>query len=82
MSDKVDMLGVANPTANVTVGVNGGSSYNANRKGEYFSYALTVGNNVYPQIDVTSTYGAQQSANGKMFVPPATETFVTIWMGI
>ena len=74
-SPLLDIFGIANPTANVTVGVNGGTAYNANRKGEYFHYPLNVGNNVYPQIDSISLYGGHQTQSGKEFVPPATETY-------
>jgi RHS repeat-associated protein len=68
----VDIMGVANPTANVTVG--GNIAY---RKGEYFQYALQVPNSsaAYTTVTVTSSYGAGQSDSGKVYVPPATESY-------
>ncbi|MEW6159950.1 MAG: RHS repeat-associated core domain-containing protein [Verrucomicrobiota bacterium] len=75
VSDKADALGVANPTAGVTVGIQGGTAYTAARKGDYFHYPLKIGNNVYPTIEVKSLYGATQTETGEIFNPPATETF-------
>ena len=68
----VDMLGLANPTTNVTVNGNV-----ASRKGEYFHHPLNVPNSTaqYPTITVTSQYGTQQSDAGEVFVPAATEGF-------
>ena len=68
----VDVLGLANPTTNVTVNGN-----IATRKGEYFHYALNVPNATaqYPTVTVTSLYGAQQSTAGEVFVPATPETF-------
>jgi RHS repeat-associated protein len=71
----VDVQGVANPTADVTVRVVGGTTYTAARKGEYYHHALTVGNNVYPEVEVKSLYGATQTQTGRVFNRPATETF-------
>jgi RHS repeat-associated protein len=71
----VDVQGVANPTANVTVRVVGATTYTAARKGEYYHHALTVGNNVYPEVEVKSLYGATQTQTGRVFNRPATETF-------
>jgi RHS repeat-associated protein len=71
----VDVQGVANPTANVTVRVVGGTTYTAARKGEYYHHALTVGNNVYPEVEVKSLYGATQTQTGRVFNRPATEAF-------
>ena len=70
--NKVDIMGIANPTANVTVGGNV-----ANRKGEYFHYALTVYNttNTYPAITNTSQYGSCETNCGKMYVPGSTESY-------
>ena len=69
----VDVLGVANPTAGVTVNGNA-----ANRRGDYFHWPLTV-NNVsaaqYPTITVVSQYGATQTTSGAAFVPAATESY-------
>jgi RHS repeat-associated protein len=72
----VDVLGVANPTADVTVGVLGGSIQTAARKGEYYHHALAVGNNVYPTIEVKSLHGATQAQTNRVFNPPSTESFV------
>src|SRR5437763_281061 len=68
----VDVLGIANPTASVTVNGN-----TANRHGEYFHSPLSVANSsaAYPTVTVASTYGGGTSSSGKVFVPPATETF-------
>ncbi len=67
----VDVLGVANPTTNVTVNGNV-----AGRQGEYFHHALSVPNTTaqYPTITVTSPYGAGQSCSGEVFVPASPET--------
>ncbi len=72
----VDVLGVGNPTANVTVRVTGDTTYTAARKGEYFHHALNVPNstNVYPSIEVKSLYGATQAETNEVFVAAATET--------
>ena len=74
--NKVDVLGIANPTAGVTVSIVGGSSYTANRKGEYFHWPLTVANSTaqYPTVSVVSQYGGDPDS-GKVFVPPATESY-------
>ena len=72
----VDVMGVANPTANVTVRVLGGTTYTAARKGDYYHHPLAVGNNVYPQIEVKSLYGATLALTNRVFNPPATESFV------
>jgi RHS repeat-associated protein len=68
----IDVMGVANPTANVTVNGNA-----ANRKGDYFHWALTVANGSaqYPGVNVVSQYGATQTLSGEAFVPAATEAF-------
>jgi RHS repeat-associated protein len=68
----IDVLGIANPTQGVTVNGN-----TANRKGEYFHWPLTVANGTaqYPTVNVVSLYGAQQTDSGKVFVPPATESY-------
>jgi len=71
----VDVQGVASPTANVTVRVIGGTTYTAARKGEYYHHALNVGNNVYPQVEVKSLYGATQAQTNRVFNLSATETF-------
>jgi len=71
---QVDVLGVANPSANVTVRVVGGTTFTAASKGEYYHHALNVGNNVYPQGEVKSRYGASQAQTNRVFNPPATET--------
>jgi RHS repeat-associated protein len=74
--NQLDVLGVANPTADVTVRVVGGTTYTAARKGEYYHHALTVGNNVYPTVEAKSLYGATETRTGRVFNPPSTETFV------
>jgi RHS repeat-associated protein len=68
----IDVLGVANPTASVTV--NGST---ANRRGDYFHYPLSIANSspAYPTVTVASTYGGGASSSGKVFVPASTETF-------
>jgi RHS repeat-associated protein len=72
---QVDVQGVANPTANVTVRVVDGTTFTAARKGEYYRHALNVGNNVYPEVEVKSLYGSTQTQTGRVFNRPATETF-------
>ncbi|NLH71562.1 MAG: RHS repeat-associated core domain-containing protein [Verrucomicrobia bacterium] len=69
----VDILGIANPTAGVTV--NGNTAQY--RRGEYFHHALNVPNSTaqYPTVTVASQYGGGQTESGKVFVPPATESF-------
>src|SRR6185369_14049349 len=69
----VDIMGVANPTASVTV--NGNAAY---RKGDYFDHALSVLNGSspqYPTLTVISTYGAAQTNSGKIYVPRTAEFF-------
>jgi len=67
----IDVLGIANPTANVTVNGN-----TANRKGEYFHWPLTVANGTaqYPTVSMVSQYGGDPDS-GEVFVPPATESY-------
>ncbi|NLH72946.1 MAG: RHS repeat-associated core domain-containing protein [Verrucomicrobia bacterium] len=69
---QVDVLGIADPAAHVTV--NGNSAY---RKGEYFHHALVVPNSTaqYAEVTVISGAGGGQSRTGKVYLPPATETF-------
>ena len=71
----VDVLGLANPTANVTVKVAGGTTYTAARYGEYYHHALNVGNNVYPTLEAKSLYGTTETQSGEVFNPPATESY-------
>ncbi len=69
----VDVTGIANPTATVTVEGNA-----ANRQGEYFHYALRTPNTSapwYDQVDVTSTYPPGQLESGSVFVPRTPESF-------
>jgi RHS repeat-associated protein len=68
----VDVLGVANPTTNVTV--NGST---ANRKGEYFHWPLNVANSTpqYPSLTIVSQYGATQTQTGAVYVAASTENF-------
>ncbi|HEY5909558.1 MAG TPA: RHS repeat-associated core domain-containing protein, partial [Verrucomicrobiae bacterium] len=73
VSGAVDLLGIANPTASVTV--NGNATY---RKGEYFDYVLPVSNGSapqYPSVTVSSTYPPGQSSSGSVFVPKTPENF-------
>ena len=73
----VDVVGVANPTANVTVGIQGQTATVASRKGEYFHHPLTVSNSTaqYPTVEIKSLYGATQTETGEVFVSPASETY-------
>jgi RHS repeat-associated protein len=68
----VDVLGVANPTTNVTVNGN-----TANRKGEYFHWPLNVPNSTpqYPNLTIVSQYGATQTQTGAVYVAASTESF-------
>jgi RHS repeat-associated protein len=68
----IDVLGIANPTASVTVNGN-----TANRHGEYFDYPLSVANSsaAYPTVTIASTFGGGASSSGKVFVPASTEAF-------
>jgi len=69
----VDILGIANPTASVTV-----NSTAASRKGEYYNYALPVVNtsaSQYPSVTVASTYAPGQNQTGKVFVPKTPESY-------
>jgi len=68
----VDVTGIANPTADVTVNGN-----IANRKGEYFHWPLNVPNSSaqYPTVQAVSQYGAGQSDSGKVYVPATSEAF-------
>lgn len=69
----VDILGVANPTTNVTV--NGNIAY---RKGEYFDHPLSTPNANAPWYDtvtVHSPYSPGQTTNGTLFVPKTPEQF-------
>jgi RHS repeat-associated protein len=70
--DKVDILGIANPTAGVTVNWN-----TAYRKGEYFHHALYVPNSTaqYPEVTVVSQYGEGQTSTGKVYVSSAIESY-------
>jgi RHS repeat-associated protein len=68
----VDVLGIANPTTNVTVNGN-----TANRKGEYFHWPLNVPNATaqYPNLTIVSQYGATQTQTGAVYVTASTESF-------
>jgi RHS repeat-associated protein len=69
----VDILGVANPTAAVTV--NGNTAY---RKGDYFWQALSVGNSnaaQYPLVTTISQYGAKATNTGNVYLPQTPEAF-------
>jgi RHS repeat-associated protein len=66
-----DILGLANPTASVTV--NGNS---ASRKGEYFHWPLAIANSSSPQytsVSVVSTYGATQTSQGSVYLAATNE---------
>ena len=74
--NKLDILGVANPTANVQVWKDSDSPSTASRDGEYFYLALTVANGSYPVVHAKSLFGTNQQATvGRSFVPPSTESF-------
>ena len=69
----VDVLGIANPTASVTVNDN-----TAYRKGEYFDYTLSTPNANSPwfgMVTVHSAYGAGQAETGTLFVARSPEQF-------
>ncbi|MCX6929343.1 MAG: RHS repeat-associated core domain-containing protein, partial [Verrucomicrobia bacterium] len=69
----VDIMGIANPTASVTV--NNNTAY---RKGEYFDYALSTPNTAslwYNTVTVHSSYGSGQDTSGQLFVPKSPEQF-------
>jgi RHS repeat-associated protein len=68
----VDVLGVANPTTNVTVNGN-----TANRKGEHFHWPLNVPNTSaqYTNLTIVSQYGATQTQTGAVYVAASTESF-------
>ena len=71
ISDEVDIIGIANPTASVTV-----NSTTAIREGEYFHHELGVsnsGSSAYPTVSVTSNYGGGTSASGEIYVPKTPE---------
>jgi RHS repeat-associated protein len=68
-----DVLGIANPTASVTVNGN-----TANRKGEYFHYALSTPNSSTPwfnTVTVASTFPPGQNSSGSVFVPKSPEVY-------
>jgi len=67
-----DILGVANPTAAVTV--NGNTAY---RKGDYFWHPLAVANSSaaqYPLVTTLSQYGAKATNTGNVYLPQTPET--------
>ncbi|MEI6779931.1 MAG: RHS repeat-associated core domain-containing protein [Verrucomicrobiota bacterium] len=71
---KVDIMGIANPTASVSV--NNNPVY---RKGEYYDYALSTPNDGglwYGTVTNHSSYGAGQDSTGKLFVPKSQEQFI------
>ncbi len=66
-------MGIANPTANVTV-----DSNTAYRNGEFFHHTLTAANSsaaAYPTVTVISTYGAGQTDFGEVFVPKTPDVY-------
>jgi RHS repeat-associated protein len=68
----LELIGVANPTASVTV-----NSHTADRHGEYFHDTVTVAGtgSAYPSVPVASQFSPGDSQSGNMFLPPATEYF-------
>ncbi len=74
--NKLDILGVANPTQPVEVWKDSDSPSTASRSGEYFHHALTVAYSSYPEVFAKSLFVPNQQASaGRSFVPPATEQF-------
>jgi RHS repeat-associated protein len=71
----LDILGVANPSAAVTV--NGATQ--DYRRAQFYQKALTVTNSigaVWLSVTSTSTFsGSSNSVIGSIFIPPATESF-------
>ena len=73
VADKVDIIGIDDPTSTVTV-----EGQTANRSGEYFHSEVSVANDtapVYPTIDVTTTSNGGQNVSGAIFVPEDAEDF-------
>jgi RHS repeat-associated protein len=74
--NKLDILGVANPTQPVEVWKDSDSPSTASRSGEYFHQALTVAYSSYPEVFAKSLFVPNQQASaGRSFVPPALEDF-------
>jgi RHS repeat-associated protein len=74
--NKLDILGVANPTQPVEVWKDSDSPSTASRSGEYFHHALTVAYSSYPEVRAKSLFVPNQQASaGRSFVPPAIEDF-------
>jgi RHS repeat-associated protein len=76
----VDIMGIANPNADVTVTADG-TSYSPNsRRGEYFDFVLPTPNyNAawYQTVSIQSSYGGNsQIQSGKLFVPQTPEYFL------
>jgi len=74
----MDILGIANPTAAVTVTADN-TAHTAYRKGEYFHYALPTHNENAPwynTVTVHSEYGASEPETGTLFVPKTQEQFI------
>lgn len=70
VSGYVDILGLAIPSTAVTV--NGNSTY---RKGEYFDYALPIGNSGAAQYPTVTVNSGAESSSGKVFVPKTPEQY-------
>ncbi|MCD6338736.1 MAG: hypothetical protein J7M29_05075 [Verrucomicrobia bacterium] len=69
----VDVVGIANPTADVTV-----NGVTAGRHGEYFHRVVTVDNSTGPQyvgVEAVSQFGATQSESRNHFVPAEEEHY-------
>ena len=73
--DKLDILGIANAAASVTVN----SSPADYRRGEYFQELVTVANSANPAWQslsvIASLSGTNTTNSGSAYVPKATETF-------
>jgi RHS repeat-associated protein len=70
---KADIIGLANPTATISVNSDSTGVY---RRGEYFRKELTLASYSYPTIPVATSGGTNNSsASGKLFIPPATENY-------
>ena len=73
VADKVDIIGVDEPSSTVTV-----EGQTATRSGEYFHSEVSVSNSanpVYPTIDITTTSNGGQNVSGEIYVPEDEEVF-------
>jgi hypothetical protein len=72
----LDILGLANPTADVTVELDSGTPQTANRRGEYLHLLLVIANSAaqYPQVTLKSLFGATPTVGpGRVLVPNTPE---------